>query len=679
MYMQTETIIYIIISGIIALLVALFQYKYKVKHLPNRQMVLVALRFVSVFSLLVLLINPKFESQSVYLEKPNLVVAMDNSSSITYLKQDDNALDLLDKIISHPQVQEKFDVQVYAFGDQVSLTDSINFKQKQSNLDVVFKEFNQIYKQSISPTVLITDGNQTIGNDYVFSAQKYKQPIYSVVLGDSTVYSDLKIQQLNVNKYAYLKNKFPVEVILVYHGEATENSVFKIHQGSAIVYSETISFSKENNSKILNFYLPANQVGVQSYTAVLEPLENEKNKVNNQKEFAVEVIDQKTNVAIVSDILHPDLGALKKSIEANEQRQVNILSPKDYIFKSNDFQLVILYQPNNNFNKVFEYLKNSNSNYFLISGTKTNWRYLNSLNLNVTHEITNQTEDYQAVLNTGFSNFIVEDLEFESFPPLKSSFGEPHFKVPFQTVLFKKVGTIATQESLLATLEQHGRREAVLFGENIWQWRAQSYLMDKSFNNFDNFIGKLVQYLSSTERKTRLSLDYNSFYEGNSSVLIKAQFFNKNYEFDSKESLSIKVIDKISEESKTFPFILKNNYYQVDLSNLPASEYEFIVSATNEKISKSGIFKILDYNIEQQFLNANHQKLHHIANNSNGKSYFVTNSNELITDLLNDERYKAIQKSHKNVVPLIDWKYLLILIVLSLSAEWFIRKYNGLI
>src|SRR5690606_36833001 len=127
---------------------------------------------------------------------------------------------------------------------------------------------------------------------------------------------------------------------------------------------------------------------------------------------------------------------------------------------------------------------------------------------------TNQTEDYQDVLNTGFSNFIVEDLEFESSPPLKSSFGEPHFKVPFQTVLFKKVGTIATQESLLATLEQHGRREAVLFGENICQWSAQRYLMDKSFNNFDNFIGKLVQYLSSTERKTMYSLDYNSFYEG---------------------------------------------------------------------------------------------------------------------------------------------------------------------
>jgi len=30
-------------------------------------------------------------------------------------------------------------------------------------------------------------------------------------------------------------------------------------------------------------------------------------------------------------------------------------------------------------------------------------------------------------------------------------------------------------------------------------------------------------------------------------------------------------------------------------------------------------------------------------------------------------------------VPLIGWKYLLALLVLSLSIEWFLRKYKGLI
>ena len=36
--------------------------------------------------------------------------------------------------------------------------------------------------------------------------------VFPVVLGDTTTVLDLKINQINVNKYAFLKNKFPVEV-----------------------------------------------------------------------------------------------------------------------------------------------------------------------------------------------------------------------------------------------------------------------------------------------------------------------------------------------------------------------------------------------------------------------------------------------------------------------------------
>ena len=51
----------------------------------------------------------------------------------------------------------------------------------------------------------------------------------------------------------------------------------------------------------------------------------------------------------------------------------------------------------------------------------------------------------------------------------------------------------------------------------------------------------------------------------------------------------------------------------------------------------------------------------------------------MINDLLEDERFATIQKSKRSVIPLIDYKYLLGLIALALSLEWFIRKYNGLI
>ena len=141
----------------------------------------------------------------------------------------------------------------------------------------------------------------------------------------------------------------------------------------------------------------------------------------------------------------------------------------------------------------------------------------------------------------------------------------------------------------------------------------------------------------------------------------------------------IKVKDSILKEEKIFPFILKNNLYQVDLSSLLPSDYYFTVSNPNDNLSKSGNFKILEYNVEQQFLNANVTKLEHIATNSSGTPYFIANTSSVIKDLLNDNRYQSILKENKNTIPLIDWKYLLFLIAICLSIEWFLRKYNGLI
>ncbi|WP_290698420.1 VWA domain-containing protein [Lacinutrix sp.] len=677
--MSTQTLLYIILAGIIALLLALFQYKHKAKGNSKKNAIFTVLRFLSIFGVLLLLINPKFEQVKVYNEKPNLVLAIDNSNSIKHLNQEENVIKIVQSIKDNVALKEKFNVDVFSFGNTLNTSDSLSFLEKQTNIDKVFKELNQVYKNTVSPTIVISDGNQTYGNDYEYTAKKYNQPIYPIVVGDTIRYSDLKLKQLNVNKYAFLKNKFPVEAILVYNGDKNVNTKFVVTSGKSTVYSKNISFSEKDNSKILNFTLPANSVGVKSYIANLIPISTEKNKANNSKNFAVEVVDEKTKVAIVSSVLHPDLGMLKKSIETNEQRKVVFLKPQEAISQLNDLQLVIVYNPNNTFNSLFKAVKLQNKNKFVIAGPKTDFKFLNANSENYQHDITSQTEDYQPTLNINYSSFIVDDLDFESFPPLLSNFGEPTFSVPFESILYKKIGSIDTEEPLLATFEVNGRREAVLFGENIWKWRAQSFINNQSFSAFDNFTGKLIQYLASNKRKNRLNLDYESFYQGSSNIIMSAQFFNKNYEFDANESLNITVTDKINKTSKTIPFILKNNNYQVDLSTLSASEYTFTVKATRENIAKSGNFKILEYNVEQQFLNADILKLKTIANQSDGALYLMSNYNAIINDLVKDERYKPIQKSSKNIVPLIDWKYLLALIALSLAIEWFMRKYNGLI
>ncbi|WP_431134230.1 VWA domain-containing protein [Psychroserpens mesophilus] len=677
--MQTDTIIYIIISGILALVLALFQYIFKSKKTTKTYWFLAFLRFVSIYSVLLLLINPKFDKISFYDEKPNLIVAVDNSESITYLNQSENTSNVIKSIKQNEQLNENFNLKFYTFGKSVNQTDSLDFNDKQSNIADVFDRLSEVYNNSISPTLLITDGNQTYGYDYEFMTNRYQQAIFPVILGDTTTYTDIKIQQLNVNRYAYLKNKFPVEIIATYNGNTTVNSQLKITSGTTTVFSQPVSFSKNKTSQIVNLNLPANRVGVGSYKAEIIPLSNEKNTVNNVKNFAVEVIDQKTNVAIVSDLIHPDLGALKKAIESNEQRKAIILNSVEFLNQSEDFQLVIVYQPMNNFRALFKEIDRLKLNKIVVTGTKTNWSLLNQLQNNYSQQITNQTENFQPSLNQNYSTFIIDDLNFEAFPPLQSEFGETTFKVPFETLLFKTINGTQLEEPLLSTFEINDKREAILLGEDIWRWRAQSYLDEKSFNTFDNFIGKLVQYLSSKQRRSRLNVNYESFYNGNDNVKITAQYFNKNYEFDANENINITLKNKLTNDTKTYPFVLKNTNYQVDLSGLQAGDYSFTVKTSNGTISKSGELKILDYNVEQQFLNANVTKLENLAANSNGKAYFIGNTSSIIDDLLTDSRFATIQKSSKKIVPLIDWKYLLALIALSLAVEWFIRKYNGLI
>ncbi|WP_047546262.1 hypothetical protein [Psychroserpens sp. Hel_I_66] len=677
--MQTQTITFIIIAGIIALSLALFQYAYKSKLKGKRAWILTALRFVTYFSIFLLLINPKFDSVTYYNEKPNLVVAVDNSESINYLNQSQNTSELIETLKSSEALNDNFNVEFYNFGKELQQSDSLSFDDKQSNLALVFERLSEVYNNSISPTLLISDGNQTYGNDYAYMTKRYKQSVFPVILGDTTTYTDLKLQQLNVNRYAYLKNKFPVEVIATYNGNTSVNTELRISAGNTTVFSKPLTFSKEQTSQIVNFTLPANRVGVTSYRAQVLPLDNEKNTINNVKNFAVEVIDQKTNVAIVSDVLHPDLGALKKSIESNEQRNAEILSSTEFLAKSGEFQLVIVYQPTNNFRSLFSEIDKLKLNKIVVAGSKTNWSLLNQLQSNYKQELTNQSEEYQPSLNQNYGTFIIDDLSFGEFPPLSGEFGETSFTVPFETILYKTINGNQIDEPLLATFEINDKREALLVGEGIWRWRAQAFINENSFNTFDNFIGKLVQYLSTNQRRTRLNVNYESFYNGNENVRIIAQFFNKNYEFEDNANLNITLKNKDTEETKSFPFVLKNTNYEVDLSGLESGDYSFTVKVNDENISKSGELKILEYNVEQQFLNANVSKLESLANSSDGKSYFIDDTSTIIDDLINDSRFATIQKSTKKVVPLIDWKYLLALIALSLAAEWFIRKYNGLI
>ncbi|MBT8183262.1 MAG: VWA domain-containing protein, partial [Eudoraea sp.] len=457
------------------------------------------------------------------------------------------------------------------------------------------------------------------------------------------------------------------------------NAILTINLDGQTVHREELKFTDTASSIVVNPLISANTVGIKEVKVNIAPLDDERNLVNNIRLTTIEVIDEKTNIAIISEILHPDIGALKKAIESNEQRSVKILKPETPGKELEDIDLFILYQPRTSFRPVFQYLGNRGAARFTITGAKTDWNFLNEIQNSFTKNSYNQSEEVFPVLNSGFGLFDVSGFSVEDFPPLEGYLGEILITKNFENILEQQIKGVAIDEPLLSVIGNKQEREAALFGEHVWKWRAQAYKNDQNFKNFDELISKIVLYLATNAPRSRLTLDYQNTYQGLGEAVISAAYFDETFAFDNNASISLTLQNKDESVSREIPMLLMNAYYKADLSNLPPGQYSFTVKVAGENISKSGNFRMLDFDVEKQFYSSNYQKLGQLAEVTNASMFYPDRFEELIESLLGDPQYVPIQKSNQNVVSLVDFRVLLGIIISALAAEWFIRKYNGLI
>ena len=673
--MEKYVVIWFIIAFVLSCSLGYYQYYYRVKKPTKVSFLLVIIRSLVFFLLMLVLLNPSITKESIINQKAKLSVLVDNSSSITFFKKDSLVHAILQNFKTHKKLNKRFDINYYSFGNLFQQSDSFSFDENQTDISMPLERISKIQKNASNAIVLLSDGNQTIGNDYQYTS--IKDPVFPVVIGDTTKFQDVKIAQINVNRYSFINNQFPVESILQYEGTQTIKLRYSLENNGKIIFSERINFSEKNNSHILKTFIKASKEGTNFFTSKIEYLENEKNVVNNSKNFSVEVIDKQSEILIVSSFYHPDLGALKKAIESDKQRKVTIRIVDNKNIQLNNYQLVVLYQPNNKFNIIIDQLNSNKSSFMLITGSKTDWLFLNNKSLGINKKNINQLENYSARFYNGFLNFSQKNIGFENFPPMIDYYGETTVSIPHQTLLYQSINGFSSQNPLLATANHNNQKKVFLFGEGIWKWRSSSFLKNDSFQYFDEFIGNLVQYASNKKIRNRLDLDITSFYNANSSIQIGAFYVDENYQFDDRATILFTIKNKNSKKKQTFPFSLSGSSYQLELTSLEAGEYEYTIEVDGRNISKKGTFKVNEFLVEEQFTNANSYKLELLAQKTAGKLYFEDKYRLVIDDLTNDTRFSTIQKSKKTIDKLVNWQWLMLLIIGLLSLEWFIRKYIG--
>jgi hypothetical protein len=98
---------------------------------------LALLRFLSLFGILLLLINPIITRNTLEIIKPTLAIVVDNSSSIKALENKE-ALEVY-AITSNSALKKKFDLQSYRFDAEFEPAEEFDFKGTQTNLGGISK------------------------------------------------------------------------------------------------------------------------------------------------------------------------------------------------------------------------------------------------------------------------------------------------------------------------------------------------------------------------------------------------------------------------------------------------------------------------------------------------------------------------------------------------------------
>lgn len=648
---------------------------------------LFSLRFVALFLVGILLLGVLFESVEYRNEKPVFISLIDNSASLKNYKDSNSVQKQITAFQEALKAKygEKFELVSYVMGNEFRATNQVDLKDSKSKLSEGFESiFSTYYNRNVGGIVCISDGNFNEGPNPVYSAEKIAlTPIFTLGVGDTTTQKDQLIRDVSSNEIAFLKNKFPVEVDIEALKIGKRSSKISIFHKGKVIASQQVNY--ENGTfdfKHVTFELEATEVGFQHYTVEIAPIQGEYSTKNNRRSFYIEVLDGRNKILLLAGAPHPDVAALKYVFEKDENVQVESNLLTDWDNKLDKVDLIVWHEPGVNYSSsVAELIQRSGKPVLYFVGPNTSNSVVQKLNVGMSFSNSNQTDEVQPGLNKGFELFEIStelQRELNYFPPVKVRFGEVKMSPQNKMFLTQRLGQFVKKDPILFFGEQDNNKYGVFVGEGIWRWKINEYSRLKSNVNFQELIQKVSQYLVVKQNASSLRITLPRRFSKGEEVKIKAEFYNEALELITKPTIQFDLTDENGRKSK-LEFAVNGNFYTLPLGTLNPGKYTWVASTSfnGKKHSKKGIFVVEDIAIEALETTANHGVLQQISANSNASFYNLKDYQKLLKAI--DQRDDIVEVAYEESAfnDLIDYFWILLLILLLLSTEWFLKRYHG--
>ena len=650
--------------------------------------VLFGIRAFLAFFLAFLLLGPIIRQVNNMMEKPLFVILHDDSGSIR------EAVDstALNKVNEETQALQQ---QLADRGYEVATnnlegeeTSAVAYTASSSDIQGALRRISNRYEgRKFGGVLLVSDGIYNSGMSPLYSS--YSFPVYTLGVGDTSQRIDITIKNIAYNKIAYQGNRFPIRVEVLLKGLTDQTLAVSLSHKGNVIDRQTKQTGDEQ-LVAFDFKPLADEQGIQRYDIQVATHPEEFNTQNNRASIFVEVVEGKKNILLIAAAPHPDIKAIRAAVEKNTNYQFTLHIPgiaeaAADALRPDKADLVILHQVPDQRGRtraLFQQYLNSRTSVFIILGRQTDYPMLSRQN--VPMKIESAPRDFDQVtpvINPAFAGFVLESevpSTFADYPPVSVPFARIQFPLSATVPLWQKIGSVTTDKPLLGIDVQQDRKVAVMLGEGIWRWRLDEFDRTEGSRSFDEFFGKLIQFMSTSDEKKRfVSYPIRQEFSDTEPVIFESQAYNEIFEPVYGNTVNIELTNEEGKKTRyTYVTSPGNTRYQIGGVKEGVYRYLSTTEINGAREAAGGQFAVLAQMAEIQNLTADFDLLRKLSAGTGGVFYKVSQVDAMKKDLTASEATGVI-RTEERYDSLINLKWIFWILLLMISAEWFLRKYFG--
>lgn len=657
-------------------------YLYNKANIPKfTKAALITLRTVSLFLILMLLLNPFIDYFKEYiLESPNIVL-IDRSRSMEIT--DKNGL--TDK--AEKDLRNFNNMVFYNWGSGLIQGNGNNdsgiskYSDYSTNLALALENIQNLNLERINSVTVLSDGLINEGNNITQAAKNLNVPINFLLTGDTVQKKDVVLKNVLYNKKQFINSSSKVFAEIETHDFAGEIKV-NLFENNRKIKTNPVMISGGSSKFETTFELYSPAEGMNKYKIEIEPVEGEITTINNNGIFYIKFIDNKIKLLLVSGNPSYDLSALKQTLNRSEnikyETRVQKNSTEFYegeLPEFREYDAVLLQGiPNNHTNTgTVDYIRNQ------IKKHKTALIFFNSADISITKlNALNDVlpfgiNDSQQREARGLMTLIISELAAgsENLRRLNNLPQSYFMQGAFSSKPNSTILGLFNSEPAIITDNSGEIKSAAFLGYGFHEWNlspggSYEYLQ----NLTSGFISSCVD--ENSKDIFTVKTDKSSYATGEP-VIVSASL--------KENSINGKAIVTISGNGNTSVFELSKeseNTFKSELKFFEKGDYTIKAELyENNSVKYNGLtkFTIDDPFMEYRETKATDETLKQIALNTGGT---VISGNGISA---NEEIFKSKHQSNegytfKSLFRKSVW-YLIFILVL-LSIEWYLRKRNNL-